>query len=193
MATVATPYGLRPVNLIGGQVFAGSTRMFSIASGYNTNIGFGDIVATLADGTIARATGTTAVAAIIGVFMGCQYTDPTTGYFVNRQGYPANTAASNIQAYICDDPDALFQIQADGSVPFTARGANAGIVNTAANATTGNSLIALASASVAVTATLPLRVVDFVNGPSSAPGDAFTDVIVKFNFGMHVYEQALGI
>jgi len=42
--TVDAPYGLKPVNLIGGQVFAGSTRLMEIASGYATSIFYGDLV-----------------------------------------------------------------------------------------------------------------------------------------------------
>ena len=42
--TVNAPYGLKPINLIGGQVFAGQTRELPIASGYGTAIYNGDIV-----------------------------------------------------------------------------------------------------------------------------------------------------
>ena len=41
---VSAPYGLKPINLIGGQVFAGSTREYPIPYGYSTNIFYGDIV-----------------------------------------------------------------------------------------------------------------------------------------------------
>ena len=57
--TVDAPYGLKPVNLIGGQVFAGATRQMQIASGYATNIFYGDLVKRVADGTIEKDTGTT--------------------------------------------------------------------------------------------------------------------------------------
>ena len=40
--TVEAPYGLIPVNLIGGQPYAGSTRQMKIASNYGTDIFFGD-------------------------------------------------------------------------------------------------------------------------------------------------------
>jgi hypothetical protein len=42
--TVSKPYGLQPVNLIGGQVFAGATRYRRIASAYATAIFYGDLV-----------------------------------------------------------------------------------------------------------------------------------------------------
>lgn len=191
MATVASPYGLRAVNRLDGLPYAGATRLFPIASGYNTNIFNGDIVS-FAAGTLTRTSGTAALSNIIGVFVGCTYTDPNLKYKVFRQSYPANTAASDIQAYVIDDPDVLFQIQANASVVAANIGSNAAIVNTAGSTATGNSAIALDASTIATTATLPLRLVDFVNGPTSQPGDAFTDVLVKFNFGMHRYENATG-
>ena len=56
MASSATPYGLKAVNLIGGQPYAGSTRQIKIASGYGTIIFNGSIVAIVAGGTIEIVT-----------------------------------------------------------------------------------------------------------------------------------------
>ena len=50
--TIDAPYGLKPINLIGGQVFAGATRQRRIATSYTTNIFYGDPVKLVADGTI---------------------------------------------------------------------------------------------------------------------------------------------
>ena len=83
--TVAAPYGLKPVNLIGGQVFAGSTRNVQIQYGYATNIFYGDFVAitrgfatrlAVTDGGSA-ATGAPGYGQV-GIFLGCSYTDPAT-------------------------------------------------------------------------------------------------------------------
>ena len=81
MATTAAPYGLRPINLIGGQLFAGSTRQIKIASGYASNIFFGDIVALSSSGVIVKVTNVGSAAdqfpaGVVGVFLGCTYTDP---------------------------------------------------------------------------------------------------------------------
>ena len=108
--TIDGPYGLKPVNKLGGTPFAGATRHFAIASGYNTNIFNGDVVKQLADGTIARDAITTATTNTVGVFLGVTYTNPTTSQLTFSQYYPANTAASDIRAYVCDDPTALFKI-----------------------------------------------------------------------------------
>ena len=196
--TVSSPYGLQAVNLIGGQVFAGSTRLIPIASAYNTNIFYGDIVAVATNGTIVKVTnvGTNAdqfPAGVVGVFLGCTYTNPTLKYKLNAQYWPAGTVASDAQAYICDDPDALFQVQANGSVAQTALAGNYGVVQTAGSTTTGDSAIALDTTTAGTATTLGFRLVDFVNGPFSTVGDAYTDCIVKFNFGQHSYYNATGV
>jgi hypothetical protein len=198
MATVSAPYGLRPINLIGGQQFAGSTRQIKIASGYAANIFFGDIVAIHTDGTIVKVTtlGTNAdpfPAGTVGVFLGCAYTSPSLGYFLNSQYWPTGTVASDAMAYICDDPDTLFQIQADAAVTQTMLGSNFGVNQTAGSTTTGDSKVSLDVATRATTNTVALRLVDFVNGPFSTVGDAFTDCIVKFNFGIHTYYNGTGV
>lgn len=198
MATTAAPYGLRPINLIGGQVFAGSTRQIKIASGYAANIFFGDVVAIGTDGTIVKVTnvGTNAdpfPAGTVGVFMGCTYTDPTLKYKLNAQYWPTGTVASDAMAYVCDDPDALFQIQADDAVTQTMLGSNFGVNQTAGSTVTGDSKISLDVGTRATTSTIALRLVDFVNGPFSTVGDAYTDCIVKFNAGIHTYNNATGV
>lgn len=198
MATTAAPYGLRPINLVGGQQFAGSTRQISIASGYDTNIFYGDVVAIGLDGTIVKVedVGTNAdpfPAGTVGVFLGCSYTSPTLGYFLQAQYWPADTVSSDAYAYVCDDPDTLFQIQADDEVTQTMLGSNFGVNQTAGSTSTGNSKVALDVGTRATTNTIALRLVDFVEGPFSEVGDAFTDCIVKFNFGIHTYYNGTGV
>jgi hypothetical protein len=198
MATTAAPYGLRPINLIGGQVFAGSTRQIKIASGYAANIFFGDVVAIGVDGTIVKVTevGTNAdpfPAGTVGVFLGCTYTDPTLKYKLNAQYWPTGTVASDAMAYVCDDPDTLFQVQADDAVTQTMLGSNFGVNQTAGSTTTGDSKISLDVATRNTTSTIAFRLVDFVNGPFSTVGDAYTDCIVKFNFGIHSYYNGTGV
>ena len=91
--TVNAPYGLKPINLYGGTPFAGATRQYKIASGYNTSIFYGDVVEMINDGTIiksaitsARATVTTSQ--VIGVFLGCSY--------VNAQGQTISLSTSQL-------------------------------------------------------------------------------------------------
>jgi len=195
--TVSAPYGLIPINLIGGQVFAGSTRQIPIASGYAANIFFGDVVKLVSTGTLEKDTGTS-TATPVGVFLGCSFTDPVFGKTF-RQYYPTGTVATDIVAYVCDDPDTLFKVAVVSSgttigyVNRTAVGNNSALVQNAGNTTTGNSRVAI-SASTATTNTLPVRIVDVVPETAQAanPGN-YTEVIVKWNFGMHQYENATGV
>jgi len=201
MASSAAPYGFKPLNLIGGQPYAGSTRQIKIASGYGTNIFNGTVVAIAAGGTIEIVTtngddSTTFPAGTIGVFVGCTYTDPNSKQKLFSQYWPASTVASDAMAYVVDDPDCLFQVQADGAVTQADLGQNVHLAEvqstSTGSTTTGNSDIAV-SATTAATATWAFRIVDFVDAPGSSIGDAATDLIVKFNPGQHSYTNQTGI
>ena len=106
--SVSGPYGLVPINLIGGQVFASATRQIPIATNSSTAIYFGDVVKLNSSGTLDKDTGTSA-ATPVGVFLGCSYTDPTYGKTF-RQYYPGTTNITDVVAYVQDDPDALFKV-----------------------------------------------------------------------------------
>lgn len=205
--TVDAPYGLVPVNLIGGQPYAGSTRQMKIASNYGTNIFNGDVVVRAADGTIQKETGTATVTAtgVIGVFVGCTYTDPNTEQKVFKQYYPASTVASDIQAYVVDDPDACFKVAVVSSgttiagTGYTSIGSNAALVQNAGSTATGNSKVAING--IATTLSLPMRIVDVVEETTDASGN-YTEVIVKWNApyensnvatGGHAYMVATGL
>lgn len=186
MSATAAPYGLRPVNLIGGQPYAGSTRSIKIASGYAANIFYGDPVYIHSDGTLRKAVVTTSVttpatSGVVGVFVGCAYTDPNLKIPVYKQYWPTGTVASDAYAYVVDDPDVVFQVQADGTVPQTALGNNIALNSASGDTQTGNSTTSAVYNSYDVTATLPLRIVGFVESTTSTVGDAYTDLLVKWN------------
>ena len=197
--TVSAPYGLKPVNLIGGQVFAGATRLMEIASGYATNIFFGDLVKRVAAGTIEKDTGTT-TATPAGVFMGVQFTNGSTGQVQQQQFYPASQAIASgtkIFAVVADDPDTLFQVAVVSGttvitgVGISSIGNNAELVQNAGSTTSGNSAVAILAAT-ATTITLPIRVIDVVRDTATA-ADNFPEVIVKINATMHQYNNATGV
>ena len=201
MSKTATPYGLKPVNEIGGLPYAGSTRQIKIASGYASNIFYGQVVSIVAAGTVQVVTtngdnSTPFPAGTIGVFVGCTYTNPSTNQLTFAQYWPTGTVASDAMAYVVDDYNTLFQVQAAGSLAQTVLGSNA-ILNavqstSTGSTTTGNSNTAL-STSVAVTSGYAFRIVDFVESTTSTVGDAFTDVLVKFNPVAHSYNNPTGI
>ena len=109
---VSAPYGFKPVNLLGGQVFAGSTRQYPVVYNNTTALNYGDLVQ-LSSGGIVISTltynSTAYVAGTVGVFLGCSYTSPITGQKVFANSLPANTLANDIVAYVEDDPDAVFK------------------------------------------------------------------------------------
>ena len=205
MASTASPYGLRAVNELGGLPYAGSTRSFLITpAGYSNNICNGSIVFVGSDGYLQLVTGTGADATTnsfpgsgtltgaVGVFVGCSYVN-AQGQTIYSQYYPAN--AVNATAFVIDDDRTVFQVQANGSLAQTTLGNNVFLANaqstSTGSTTTGNSNVAVSASSVTTTAAF--RIIGFVNSTTSQVGDAYTDVLVKFNVGSHAYNTALGV
>jgi hypothetical protein len=185
---VDAPYGLKPVNLIGGQVFAGSTRELAIQYGYATDIFYGDFVR-LTRGSIVRAAVTTSGTGLglVGVFLGCTFTDPVTKQKRFSQYWPSGTLAGDAQAYVCDDPDTVFKaavvsgttVIASGSMAMV--GQNYSMVDGTGNVNTGNSANALLYSATLTTAAFPARVVGMVDDTArsiTATGSSSTTTIV---------------
>ena len=198
--TINGPYGLKPINLIGGQVYAGATRQMEIEPTYNTNIFYGDFVKRVVGGFVELDDGTTANTPV-GVFLGCTYVSAVTKQPVQSQYYPASVsvqANTEIYATVADDPDTLFQVAVCSSgvvmatVTQNAIGTNMSILATAGNTATGNSNFSVLSTSPAATNTFPVRVIDVI--PATAPSAGnYAEVIVKINFGIHQYNNATGL
>jgi hypothetical protein len=156
--TVSKPYGLQPVNLIGGQVFAGATRYRRIASAYATAIFYGDLVKLTTDGTIVLANETT--------------TGPSTGFrwrfsrlhihrltqvikFVSNSTIVAARRllpVRSLMLIIADDPDTLFKMAVVSGttvvtgIQYTGIGQNSTLVQNTGSTVTGNSQVALLDA-----------------------------------------------
>jgi hypothetical protein len=170
---ISAPYGLKPINLIGGQVFSGSTRSLPIQYGYASNIFYGDFVV-LSRGFITRAAVSTGTAAnqVTGIFLGVSYTNPITKQKTFSQFWPASTLAGDAQAVVCDDPDTVFKAVVCSSGTTVASGAlalvgtNLSMIDNSAVASslsTGNSANAvLAPTATPVTTILPIRCVGVV-------------------------------
>jgi len=193
--TVSGPYGFRPINLIGGQVFAGATRQIPIDSGSTTAIFYGDVVRLNTSGTLSRVSTTDSATDAVGIFLGCAFTNPTTKQLLQQQYYPGGITASDITAYVCDDPDALFKVAvlssstAIGGLTQTDVGNNVAIYTTAGSTSSGDSNEGVRNATSTSVTTLPFRIIAGVPETVNASG-SFTEVIVKFNFGVHTYYSA---
>ena len=209
MASTQTPYGFRAVNELGGLPYAGSTRSFPLdPAGYAVNIFNGSLVYVAATGYLQLVTATGADASTnyfptgsgssatntgsIGVFVGCSYVN-AQGQTIYSQYYPAN--AVNAIAFVVDDDRAVFAVQANNTVAASALGTNVFLANiqstSTGSTTTGNSNVAVSASSTAATAAF--RIVGFVNNAQSQVGDAYTDLLVKFNPGYHSYTIAIGL
>jgi len=185
MASSATPMGARPVGSLVSCAYNAKITHYKIKNAYATNIFYGDFVKWADDNpntTIQKDTGT-ATLTPIGVFLGCAYTDPTSGQFTTNQYYPASVAADDIVAYVASDPFLVMQMQSDEALDQDDLGKNVGVVQTAGSTSIGTSRNAIDGSTSATTNTLPLKIIDFVDGPDSEIGDAKTDVLVMFNVG----------
>ena len=216
--TVDKPYGLKPINLIGGQVFAGSTRQRRIDSSASS-IGFGDPLKFASDGTVVVTTETTTPpdAGFAGVFLGCSFVSTVTGQPTFSQAWISGTSVKSgtyVTAYVADDPNTLFKavgvsaslvVSTTGGFVYSDIGTNVALVANTLNTTTNDSQQGLLTSSSAVTRSLPVRIVDVVEETSfiSSGTVYYPEVIVKFNapyltsvsliVGGHAYNTPLGI
>jgi len=201
MAATASPYGLRPVQLVGGLPYAGAIRSYALANNSASAFYFGSIVGLNASGDPAAIAASPLAGTVdgnspIGIFMGCEYEDNVKG-FVNAQFFPANGitgGAKKVRFKILDAPNIVMQVQSIGTIAAGNIGKNIAMSTFAVgSAATGNSTAAC-TATAAATATLGLKIIGYVEkaGVSTA-GDAFTDLFVIWNAGTHRYAQGAGL
>jgi|TARA_R100000734_G_C3287285_1_gene79746 hypothetical protein len=179
MANKDASFGLKPVRMMGGSPYSGGQSRYRIAANYGTNIFQGDLVAQVTGGGIElHADGGTVP--IVGVFNGCMFTDPTTSEQVFSNHYPASTNASDIIAFVHDDPNTVFEIQADDTFPVADLFGNFDIVYTnSGSTTTGISGAELDVTTGATTTSLPLKAIDISQDPENSDvGSANTNVLV---------------
>jgi hypothetical protein len=190
MGTVNAPFGLR----VTGRLDNGSLevfRQYPIASGLAVNIAAGDIVNLVDNGTsttITKQTGTGDTStdiSMLGVFVGCTYTDPSTNQITFSTLWPTGTVASDALAYVVDDPQALYVVMADEAITNTLDiyGKNAAIVQGSVNTTFKASRVALDASTIGTDANLPLRIIDYVGGPrGDEVGTTYPLLVVKLNY-----------
>ena len=179
MANKDAAFGMKPVRMIGGAPYTGGQSRYRIAANYGTSIFQGDMVAQVTGGTVEiHADGGTVP--VVGVFNGCMYTDPTSGEQVFSNYYPASTNASDLIAFIIDDPDVVYEVQADDTFPVTDLFGNFDIVYTSAGSTkTGISGAELDVTTGATNTNLPIKAIDISEDPNNSDtGAANTNVLV---------------
>jgi hypothetical protein len=148
-------FGLRPIGKVGQNRDAQGLSEYSVASN-PTIIYFNDAVKAVNTGTIAvAATNQTLLGSLNGSF----YTDPTTQKPTWRN-YVPNVAASDIVAFVSDDPYERFEIRSNntGASAQTDIFLNANITYLAGDSANFVSRTRLNDATLATTSNLHLQV-----------------------------------
>jgi hypothetical protein len=180
MANKDAAFGLRPAHMMGGAPYSGGQSRYRIANNQSGAIFQGDLVKQLTGGTVSRAAASSTVP-VVGVFNGCQYTDPTTSEQVFSNYYPGSVAADDIIAFIVDDPNVVFEVQADDTFPVADLFGNFDIVDqsTTGDTRSGRSNMELDVTTGATTTTLPLKAIDISQDPDNDDvANANTNVMV---------------
>ena len=176
MSNVAAPFGFALRKHPTGQSRA---TQYAIDAGYTTAIGYGDACLLNTNGTVTLAGATVA---ILGIFAGCEYTDPTGKPCVSKN-WPGTAGCTNIVCYVYDDPSNIFEVQAEaGGSGYvqTVIGAQADLVPGTVNAVTGHSTMALEATIEAAASQGQFRVIGFgPDGVYNASTNAFPTLMVQ--------------
>ena len=187
MANTVQKFGLRPSRQLNGSPFINAQNRYRISANASTAIFQGDLVSPLSDGTIDRYVPNSAVA-VLGVFNGCFYTDPTTQKPTWKNYYPANINASDITAFVVDGPDTVFEINASGTINVSGLFKNYEVTSVTGNTQTGISLVQLDAATATTTSTFVLTGIDVSQDPSNGDINASNaNIVVRIND--HFYKQ----
>ena len=191
MANVVEKYGLRPYRKLDGTPLVGAQNRYTIASGHTTAIFQGDLVIPLTAGNIDRHIANNS-AAVIGVFNGCFYTDPTTQKPTFSNSYPGSIAASDITAFVVDDPDAVFLMDADAAFTRADLYQNYSATTGGGNTTTGISEVQLDVSVSGTNASFVIQAIDISQDPdNSDTATANANVLVRIN--KHFYRNGTGV
>ena len=191
MANVSEKFGLRPYRKLDGTPLVGAQNRYTIASNYGTAIYQGDLVEPLTSGNIQKH-GANTSDAVVGVFNGCFYTDPTTQKPTFSNFYPGSIVASDITAFVVDDPDAVFLIDADEAFTRADLYKNYSVTNTTGVTQTGISKAQLDVSLSGTAATFVVQAIDISQDPdNSDTGNANANILVRIN--NHFYRSGTGI
>ena len=191
MANVSEKFGLRPYRKLDGSPLVGAQNRYTIASGYATAIFQGDLVEPLTSGNIQKH-GANTSDAVVGVFNGCFYTDPTTKKPTFSNHYPGSIAASDITAFIVDDPDAVFLVDADAAFTRADLFKNYSVTNTTGVTQTGISKAQLDVSVSGTATTFAIQAIDISQDPdNSDTSSANANVLVRIN--NHFYRSGTGL
>lgn len=190
MANVSEKFGLRPYRKLDGTPLAGAQNRYTVKANYNTAIFQGDLVIPTSTGNIERFVYNTTYA-VVGVFNGCFYTDPTTQKPTWKNYYPGSVNASDITAFVIDDPDAVFLMDADDTFARANLYSNYSVTNTTGVTQTGISKVQLDVSAVGTASTFVVQAIDISQDPDNSDVSASNgNVLVRIN--NHFYRSGTG-
>jgi hypothetical protein len=191
MSNVSEQFGLRPYRKLDGTPLVGAQNRYTIASNYDTAIFQGDLVVPVTGGNIERHVYNNS-SSVIGVFNGCFYTDPTTQKPTFSNYYPGSIVASDITAFVVDDPDAVFLMDADATFARADLFQNYQVTDTTGNTATGISKTQLDVSESGTNASFVIQAIDISQDPNNSDtGSANANILVRIN--KHFYRDGTGI
>ena len=189
MANQLEKFGLRPYRKLDGTPLVGAQNRYKIADGYATAIYQGDLVRPLTDGTVVRSVGNTSYA-VVGVFNGCFYNDPTTQKPTYSNYYPGGITPTQgqITAFVVDDPDAVFLVNADAVFAQANLFTNYSLSVANGSTTTGISEMQLDVSTQGTAGTFAVQAIDISQDPENDDQTTSNaNVLVRIN--NHFYRQ----
>ncbi|MET0166337.1 MAG: hypothetical protein ABW318_15195 [Vicinamibacterales bacterium] len=187
MANVAAPYGMYPRRVRGSQRYTNGGTFFPVTVNDANPIWWGApcaLVAGSLKALTASPTTTGSANSPVGTLAEAVWLEGCCSPF--HSYLPANAVTlygPGVGGLVMDDPGLVFMIQADATLDLTAVGKNAALVNVGAgNAFTKRSTCALGASTVALTATLAVRIIRVLD-----PGALFPDCLVQWNGSVHQY------
>ena len=191
MANVVEKFGLRPYRKLDGTPLVGAQNRYTIANNYGTAIYQGDLVIPVTGGNIERHVYNNSTS-VVGVFNGCFYTDPTTQKPTYSNYYPGSIAADDITAFVVDDPDAVFLVDADAAFTRADLFQNYSLTNATGNTKTGISEFQLDVGASGTNASFIIQALDISQDPdNSDTASANANILVRIN--KHFYRDGTGI
>jgi len=191
MANVSEQFGLRPYRKLDGTPLVGAQNRYTISANNSTAIFQGDLVTVETDGDITRHVAGTSTA-VVGVFNGCFYTDPTTQKPTYKNYYPGSVNASDITAFVVDDPDAVFLIDVNDTFARSDLFTNYSVTDVTGNTITGISKVQLNKASTGTDNTFVLQAIDISQDPDNEDtASANANILVRIN--NHFFRSGTGV
>jgi hypothetical protein len=199
MANIDRPSGLKPVRHKSGAPYNGAVTPYYIPAGYGTALYIGDPVTITGTSNTAKVTVPGAGSFGVGTMREINKTtagdsnsnaERQTGVIVGFSALPSdlnknyNPASTERVAFVADDPDLVFEIQADGAVPAASMGLNAIFIYTHSGSTTTG----LSGAELDTTGTAPaadasyqMRILGAVNREDNDTTLTHAKVLVVLN------------